>query len=292
MEATAHCLLCGGSWSPISHNVAGTWSLRKCGTCGLQSLWPQPDDATLAAIYGQDYFKSWGVKEGEEPAFLRKMKKSTFRRQLRLLSSHLRIGHILDVGCATGLFMETAREAGYQVSGLDISATAVQLARAKFGHASVFHGELSQLAAQEVQVDAITMSDYIEHVRDPLTAFEAAAKLLRPGGYLLIQTPDAASFSARIMGRRWTHYKLEHLWYFTPSSAKTLAEKTGLRTLHMAGAKKALNLAYMRQQFRVYRHPVITPLMGLAYALTLPPLRSANVVLPSGELIALFQKPQ
>jgi 2-polyprenyl-3-methyl-5-hydroxy-6-metoxy-1,4-benzoquinol methylase len=286
------CVLCGGPMSPLAIKVAGEWGLSKCGSCGLQSMWPQPDDKVLASIYGKDYFKSWGVTQGEEPAFLRKMKRTTFRRQLRLLATQIPQGHVLDVGCATGLFMESAKEAGYAVSGLDISAFAVEVARRKFGEAAIFHGALEQLAETGKQFDVITMSDYIEHVRDPLAAFESAAKLLRPGGCLLIQTPNAASTSARLMGRRWTHYKLEHLWYFTPAAASALADKAGLRTLRIQAARKALNLSYVRQQFSVYHHPLLTPLTRILHAITLRPLRSMSVVLPAGELIALFQKPR
>ena len=143
----------------MRHRVGGEWPLAVCARCGLQWMHPQPDDAVLAAIYGKDYFNAWGLAAGEEPAYLRKMKKATFRRQLRLLASHLPQGRVLDVGCATGLFMEAAQEQGYAVNGLDISAFAVQIARAKFGDDAVHLGQLDTLPGRGLEYDAIPMRD-------------------------------------------------------------------------------------------------------------------------------------
>jgi hypothetical protein len=74
------------------------------------------------------------------------------------------------------------------------------------------------------------MFDVIEHVRDPLAWLVRARELLAPGGLLVIETGDAASAWARLLGRRW--YFLDppqHLWYFTGASLEALLARAGFR---------------------------------------------------------------
>jgi hypothetical protein len=79
------------------------------------------------------------------------------------------------------------------------------------------------------------------HVVDPASLLRAARRLLRPGGLLVLETQDIDSLFARVLGRRWHHYKhAEHIYHFTPATVHALLAGAGLgieRLIHRHGGK-------------------------------------------------------
>lgn len=118
-----------------------------------------------------------------------------------------------------------------------------------------------------------------------------AGSLLSPGGVILITTPDTGAFSNRLMRRRWTHYKPEHLFYFNRRSIERLAVRCGLEFAYFARFGKSLNLRYLHSQWRVYRHWLMTPVTGLLNRILPARLMERNVKLRIGEMVVLLKKP-
>lgn len=226
--------------------------LLHCPQCRLEFLAPQPSDAELNAIYGRAYYDAWGIKQNE--AAVRAMKQATFRRRIDALASTLTPGaRILDVGCATGYFLEVARDAGLDPFGVELSEFGATTCAEKFGTGRIHHGELedAHFAHQpSTPFDAIFMSDLIEHVRDPARTLTAARGLLKPGGRLVITTPWTATLSRRCAGHGWLHYKPEHLFYFGPDNMQRLLAANGFTIENVAPARKCLTLGYAETQFR------------------------------------------
>lgn len=79
-----------------------------------------------------------------------------------------------------------------------------------------------------VPFDVITSWDVIEHLDEPRRALEACRRLLKPGGWLFLSTPDSGSLVARAMGRHW-HYldPLQHVNLFSRRNLGRLLERTG-----------------------------------------------------------------
>ena len=75
--------------------------------------------------------------------------------------------------------------------------------------------------------DVVTLVDVIEHVTDPRGLLGEVRKLLRPGGWLLVVTPDVRSVAARALGPRWWHYRIAHVGYFSPRTLDTLLSGSG-----------------------------------------------------------------
>jgi 2-polyprenyl-3-methyl-5-hydroxy-6-metoxy-1,4-benzoquinol methylase len=197
---------------------------------------------------------------------------------------------ILDVGCATGYFLELAKEEGFQPYGVEYSAYAAARARLRVGEEAIFQGTLEQSVFPKASFTAIALSDLLEHVRTPAGTLELAKDLLKSGGVILIMTPDTGSLSRYVMGQRWTHYKTEHLFYFNRRSITWLANRCGLRVAHFERSKKALNLAYLHSQFGVYSHWLLTPLIGFLYRLAPVSLRQHNFYLSIGEMVVILKK--
>ena len=140
-------------------------------------------------------------------------------------------GPLFDVGAATGILLNMARERGWRdVGGIEPSLWAVRTARENYG-LELSAGDFENAPIPENRYAAVTMIDFIEHVPDPLPPLLKAGRILHPDGILCLVTPDIRSAAARIAGKRWWHYRPAHLAYFTRKSLNTLLARAGFSAL-------------------------------------------------------------
>ncbi|HWU89348.1 MAG TPA: class I SAM-dependent methyltransferase [Kofleriaceae bacterium] len=260
----------------------------RCDDCGLERISPQPSDETLAAIYGAHYYEAWGLHGNE--ATVAALKKRTFKYVLDKLPGAPAGTKLLDCGAATGFLLEVARDLGYEPYGLELSEFGAKEIARKFGADRVFCGELPHAAfpsAKPGDFGVITMCDYIEHVRDPRQTLALARKLIAEGGTLAITTPDAGSPSRRVLGTGWTHYKIEHLFYFNQRNLERLLKEVGFGSVKFYPLWKSLTLDYISHQFEVYPHPALTQVARGIRRLTPARIRSFPLPFTTGELLAV-----
>ena len=187
-----------------------------CARCRLQFVDPLTPAAAEAALekLGEAFVETY-IRE--EPFY-----RDYFRRKVNDLLKVAPPGRILDVGCATGVFLDEGRRAGFQEVGVDLLASAVAYARDRL-KVDARLGMLEEMGFAPAQFDAVSLFQTIEHVPDPAGLVRELARLLRPGGVLLLTTPDSRGFAARLMGRRWfEYYNEEHLTYFEERSLRRL----------------------------------------------------------------------
>jgi hypothetical protein len=106
----------------------------------------------------------------------------------------------------------------------------------------------------------------------------------------MIMTPDSKSFSNKLMGKRWTHYKLEHFFYFNRNSIGIVAKQCGLDVVHYERSKKALNINYLHTQFNVYKHWLLTPIINVLFFLMPGKLAAKNFYFSIGEMVVILKK--
>ena len=201
------CNLCG---EPVFGRRDRVWrkdghDILRCPSCGLTFRADLPDAEALSEIYGPEYFAdSAGELRGQ--GYLdylgdEEEHRVNARKRLRLLRRYTTSGHLLDVGCAAGFFLDEARRSGWTVAGVDVSQAMADYARDRAlpVRATPFLGT----DFGDSKFDTVTMWDYIEHVIDPKAEFRRASDLLRPSGILALSTGDAGSAVARISGSRW-----------------------------------------------------------------------------------------
>jgi 2-polyprenyl-3-methyl-5-hydroxy-6-metoxy-1,4-benzoquinol methylase len=278
----------------------------------VQFLSPQLSDAELGRLYSENYYAAWGIKGNAENETTRQMKMATFQLRLDTIRRFLRrpagmtisadpgrqpgpsasvaTSKILDVGCATGYFLELAQQQGFIPYGVEFSPYSAGIAKKKFGDDKIFEGTLEQFSANP-SFQVIAMSDLIEHVRNPVATLTTAAQLLTDNGLIMIMTPDTATLSNQLMGRRWTHYKAEHFFYFNRRSMGYLAAKCGLQMLHYERSKKALNIDYLHTQFNVYRHWLLTPVFNFLHRLLPAAANARNFYISIGEMVVILRSP-
>jgi SAM-dependent methyltransferase len=138
---------------------------------------------------------------------------------------------LLDVGCGPGFLLEAARRRGWEVLGVDPSRFAADSAAHTFG-VRVLCCSLAEAALEPVSFDAVSLLHAVEHFADPVAALADVARLLRPGGVLFLETPNAASEGYRLFGREWVLLNpMEHRYVFSPRTLARALEAAGLQVL-------------------------------------------------------------
>ncbi|OGI37855.1 MAG: hypothetical protein A2612_05540 [Candidatus Moranbacteria bacterium RIFOXYD1_FULL_44_12] len=204
-------------------------------------VWPVPENHF--ALYEEDYFSGakneLGYADYESD---REILGGTFKKYLKKTEAILpRKGKLLDVGAATGHFLELARKNGWEASGIEISKYAAKKARKKGLEIAV--GDFENHEFSENCFDAVTFWDVLEHFGKPDLAFKQARKILRTGGILAINTPDSRSVLARIFGKRWhAIVPPNHLNLFNCDNLKAVLEKNGFEVMKISRVGKKFSL--------------------------------------------------
>ena len=224
------CNLCGGRDAvPVArgrdfeYDTSDTEvSAVRCTRCGLVYLRPRPAAAALPTIYPDDYYAY--DFEAKLPGIVRRVKDRVDAAKVGLYRRLVpRAGRLLDVGCGDGRILDMLRRHGrpdWDLWGVELGPRAVARARAK-GY-TVLAGRFEDVALEPEAFDLLVMNQLIEHVDDPRAMLAKARAALRPGGHVVIETPNLDSLDARLFRRRyWGGWHFPR--HFTLFTAATLA---------------------------------------------------------------------
>jgi ubiquinone/menaquinone biosynthesis C-methylase UbiE len=226
------CPLCSGAQQRTLSEGGGTY-LRKCMECGSIYITPQPALHKVVAHFEGDR----GYDEQELKQKFEVNRKEVLCRVAEWILSERKGGKILDVGCATGLFLECffmGRD--WQACGVDLSPAAVQIARKK--GIKVWQGDLHSAQFPETTFDVITMLDAFYYLPKPLTALSELSRILKQDGSLLLELPMATTRLWRMssrLGKALTRSRgsvlqnSDHLFYFTPRAISHLLTSCGFQ---------------------------------------------------------------
>jgi 2-polyprenyl-3-methyl-5-hydroxy-6-metoxy-1,4-benzoquinol methylase len=215
----------------------------QCKQCGLVYSSPRRKPADIL----EDYESVVDTRYLEE----RSARVATFSRNIRPLERL--VGHkvngdtrhhrLLDVGAHVGVFVEVAAERGWDAAGLEPSHWAAEEGRQR--GLTMHQGTLRDAELDAASYDAVTMWDVVEHLIDPMADLVEAARLLKPGGALLMHTINIDSALARLMGKRWPWLVEMHNYFFSPVTLGAMVEKAGLEihSSHIQG--RYLHLGYL-----------------------------------------------
>lgn len=230
VERPFECPLCAGQvadpFLDLRDEMTGgetQYALVRCRHCSLLRLHPAPDAATLAAAYRSDYAPH--TRRGLSGWAKGRLEGRSVRQLWALFGPPRRV---LDVGCATGELLVRIRAAGNpDVFGIEPGAEAAAVARRR--GLPVILGTLDDARLQAESVDTVIMSHTLEHVADPLLTLREVARVLRPGGALVLWLPNASSVEARVLGRYWIGYDApRHLTTFTVATLSQALLSAGL----------------------------------------------------------------
>ena len=180
-------------------------------------------------------------------------------RHLTIVHGYLSPGRLLDVGCASGLFLRCAADAGWQITGVEPSKTLCNEARKVLaGRGELICATLQESGLPMSSFDAVALWDVLVHVRDPIQFMSACGSLLKPGGKLFVNVPDLDSLQARVLGDRWPLLLPEHLNYFNRKSLRFCGERAKLTWLHFGRRRAYFSLEYVLYRLAQHQSPGAT----------------------------------
>ncbi len=200
------------------------YRIVRCKHCAMEYSNPILTEEAILELYRTS--KVENCVKIEEASSIRANMKTYVDRLLRY--SGKTHGRLLDIGCGCGHLLEHAQERGFDIAGVDPGKNAVEHAREITGSTDVHEGAYALETFEEESFDLATCIHVINHVIDPKELIETAARHLKKGGYLLIATHNMNSWLAKLSGKSFIAYSIQHIGYFTPELLSDMVRECGL----------------------------------------------------------------
>jgi len=209
------------------HSVSGeTFELIQNSEYGFLETTPQPSLDKLPEYYqSEDYISHTDSKRNLFEKVYHFVRTISLKTKLHLINSSVsKSKSLLDVGCGTGDFLQTAQQNNWLVSGIEPNEQARHIANKKTNNAVFEIDEL--LRFESNSFDVITLWHVLEHLPNLEDHISVFKKLLKPKGTLIIAVPNYKSFDAKHYKQFWAAYDVpRHLWHFNQSSISKLVSK-------------------------------------------------------------------
>lgn len=257
----------------------GEWSLKICSNPGCDLIWldPAPLEDDIGIAYN-DYFTHQDMKDVSKKLLWAAYQKAAegylagkygyyaetvtgfkkfmglliylhpgLRENLDFKVMYLPLqpeGKLLDVGCGGGHTIKFMQDLGWRVEGVDFDPEAVENARAK--GLQVRCGSLDAQNYPDNYFDVVTLSHLIEHVYEPLELLRECYRILKPGGRLVMVTPNSKSLGHKLFLSNWLGLDPpRHLHIFSVDSSRLLAEKAGFEKLRILTNIREANKSFI-----------------------------------------------
>ncbi|MFH1855868.1 MAG: class I SAM-dependent methyltransferase [Candidatus Omnitrophota bacterium] len=239
------------------------FDLNKCNECGLLFINPRPDTKEIKKYYPDaEYYaysqaegdsrKEGGFQElvksirratiaeyygdGKKYSFAAKVKNKVYaffgKHRFGTAPRQARIGSILDVGCGDGAFLLHLKDLGWRVQGLEINSYAAKRAEEK--GVKVYNQDLLDADFEGETFDVVRLWSVLEHLHDPSATIEKVGRILKKGGFLIIQTPNFGSLARSVFKEKWSAFDApRHLYSFNSGTLRNIIEKNNFEIVKM-----------------------------------------------------------
>ncbi len=204
----------------------GAAALRRCSVCATvySQRYADPEAVYVDGYYTGATDFGLDIRHPRFQAFLAELNAGRAGRLVERLGPG---GAVLDVGCGTGEFLTAMRDGGWRAAGVDPIAESAAMARER-GH-DVVTAMLEDSGVPQGEWDLVSAFHVIEHVPDGPAFLALLARWARPGGHVVVETPNWDSRLRRASAERWIHLRpLEHLVHHTPATMARAMREAGL----------------------------------------------------------------
>lgn len=235
----SNCPLCNSADIALhlrcrDHFLTGEdYNLFKCNSCGFLFTQDHPDEDNAGRYYESDEYASHHDDTGGFSGILYRISRNIMlakKRRMIKKTTGLKTGKLLDIGSGSGHFLNKMKNAGWDVSGIEINKKARDQSVKKFSVDVMDPKDLILLKNENY--DCITLWHVLEHFHDPFSYAREIKRILKPGGICIIAVPNSKSYDAEHYSASWAAYDVpRHLWHFNPYTFNMFAGKTGFRLI-------------------------------------------------------------
>ena len=202
-----------------------------CHICGLVSQYPPPPCESIAGFYPPTY-RNYQPSQKSFFSYLKTIRVRIFAKHMKRLLR--RDDRILEVGFGNGALLLTLKKYGFtRLAGCDLSEHAFRMLKQE--GITVVQANIEERFPFEETFDVIIFDNVIEHFQDPFAVLRTCVQHLTNRGRIILVTPNADSWDARIFGSFWAGLQApRHIRIFTPQSLTRGAElsKLSVHTIH------------------------------------------------------------
>ena len=156
--------------------------------------------------------------------------RNIFKKRFRLIIKLLGGGRVLDIGCSTGVFLDLFRESGWETWGVEPSSSAL-VARKK-SH-KVVRNVFEKTELPKDYFDLVILNHTLEHMENPAQVLQKVKIILKKGGVLYLDVPNAGGLGAKLLGKHWPYLlPKEHKYQFSKQSLSTLLSDADYKIIH------------------------------------------------------------
>jgi dolichol-phosphate mannosyltransferase len=224
-------------YSCATHSSRSYGQILRCLRCGLVFMRPALSHEQLVGEY----------ESAVDPVYLEhiRARQTTFRRNLEQVRKHLRsVDRILEIGSYCGAFLKVARDAGFDVTGVEPSRWAAQASRG-ITSAPVVTGTVDDLPSNQRTFDVVVAWDVLEHFANPVAELRKINELLPDGGTLLFSTLMIDNWFPRLAGQHWPWLMDMHLFYFTEATIRQVLRETGFELVDEGKYTHVVTIEYL-----------------------------------------------
>jgi ubiquinone/menaquinone biosynthesis C-methylase UbiE len=239
MEYLNQCPICDGREFTLlmeckDYTVSReTFKIVSCNQCGFKFTNPRPHEADLGKYYkSEDYVSHSNTKKGFINSTYQSVRKYTLLKKLQLISKYYKTGKILDIGCGTGEFLHTCKNAKWETTGIEPDDEARKMAIKNYG--LDVRAELDLKNLEDSSFDIISMWHVLEHVPKLNERVKELKRLIKPNGIIIIAVPNSDSRDAKIYKEEWAAYDVpRHLYHFRPKDIDALFQKYSMKVFRI-----------------------------------------------------------
>jgi 2-polyprenyl-3-methyl-5-hydroxy-6-metoxy-1,4-benzoquinol methylase len=205
------------------------FTIVKCENCGLLFVNPRPTITEISKYYKSENYISHSTKQkGLLDKVYAIIRKKNHIKKYKLIKHYKNIGSIIDIGCATGEFLDFFKKKGWDVTGVEPNEDARNFAVNTYNLNIFDEKNINELP--EKKYDIVTMWHVLEHVHDINERVFQLNRILKNEGIAVIAVPNTNSDDASFYKTFWAGYDLpRHLYHFSSNTIKDLFEKKGFR---------------------------------------------------------------
>ncbi len=205
------------------------FGIIECTGCGFVFTQDVPDEKEIGRYYeSPSYISHSNTDKGLVNKVYHQVRSIMLHNKVKLVGklTLLKNGRILDYGAGTGYFARAMAKAGWDVTAIEKSSSARELALKEFGFEMLSEKSLPEL--EEKEFDVVTMWHVMEHIQDLDAMWEQLYRIIDDTGIAIIAVPNCQSYDAQYYKENWAAYDVpRHLWHFKASTIMRWGEKHG-----------------------------------------------------------------